>query len=100
MQTIFTEDFVSALKARYDRPGIVTPALFNFVTGKDFQELRDDIDKALNTMSEKCRDKFLMNFTNPDTFQTAYNEIAVAGYFAACGYNIEYEKEIDGLTPD
>ncbi|HRI04065.1 MAG TPA: hypothetical protein PLL77_10005 [Pyrinomonadaceae bacterium] len=99
MRTLFTDEFIHALKKRYDRPGTVTPALFNFVTG-EFQELRSDVDRTLNALSEECREKFLLSFTNPDTFQTAYNELAVAGYFAGYGYDIVYEIEIDGLTPD
>jgi hypothetical protein len=100
MSTIFTNEWVEELVARYGKPGTVTPALFNFVTGERWQRLRDVVDARLNGLADECREKFLLNFTNPDTFRTAYNELAVAGPFIDRNFRIEYERTTDGLTPD
>ena len=100
MPLIFTEDWIKELKHRYEKPGISAPPIFHVATAEKWQPLRDEIENWFSLLSNTSQEKLLINLRNPTSFIQTYNELAIAGFLLQLGYELDYESEIDGFTPD
>ncbi len=100
MPSLFKEERIEQLKARYEMPGIKPPALYNFVCFEKWLPIREELDGWFQMLTTDSQEKFLVNFWNPDAFIQSYNELNAVGLFLAKGFQAHYEPVIDDLTPD
>ncbi len=100
MQIVFEEKWIQELRERYERPGVYAPGLFRVATDTYWKYIRDEIEKWFALLSQESQVSLIKNLRNTKSFLHAYNELAVAGIFLDLGFQVEYEKECNGLTPD
>ena len=100
MARVFTKDWLEQLKHRYEKPGISAPPVFRVATTSKFQPIRDEIENWFSSLPVASQEKLLINLRNPNSFIQTYNELSIAGFLLQFNYEIEYENEIEGLTPD
>lgn len=101
MTQVFEPAWIQELEKRYgQRPKFQQPALYRLATRANLAERRALIEAWVQSLTPSTREVIIKRLRNPDQFFTAYNELAVGDILRRCGHKIEYEKPVDGKTPD
>jgi hypothetical protein len=98
---VFSKEYVQRVKSRYENNReYERPELYFIAVSELAQGFRDEIEEmfaSLSTDEQKCAITRLQSIEN---FTQTYNELAVGCMLKKLGYKVEYDKTIDGLTPD
>jgi hypothetical protein len=100
---VFTEEWVAQLEKRYGRlPEYQRPVIYTVATGDHNQPVRlkiEDwlVDLALQPAVER---ELIRRLRSPEHFIHTYHELIFADILQRRGFALEYEKQMDGLTPD
>jgi hypothetical protein len=89
------------LKEKYkNRPEWQRPEIWSLVCDPDRASQRQLVEKTLSRFSNDEVDKFIGRLCDNSRFYSTYLEICVASNFKDDGLTVEYEPELDNLTPD
>jgi hypothetical protein len=96
---LYTDEFMEKLEIIYkDKP---KNAFFNIATLSHNSGIKFQTEEWLNELSVANRNQFLKRFKkNHDNFLDTYHELAIGILFKRAELNPEYDKEINGKTPD
>jgi hypothetical protein len=98
---VFNSDWVDSIKQRYERlPSYQRPVLYSVAVDKKKENLRQEIEDWVKDLPQAARNKVIPRLRSPNNLQQAYNELAVGHTMKQLGYELEYEKQIAGITPD
>lgn len=103
MPIVFTDSWISESRKRYEKhKNIYRPLVYFAATSNDsiFKSVRDHIEIVVALLPLKQQRVLVQRLRSKDNFQTTYNEVIVGYLLSRMGFQIEYEKEIDGRTPD
>ena len=96
---VFTDDWLQKLHKKYDRlKPHQRPDLYYIATDKQYQALRQEIETYVATLPSAR--KLISDLRSPIHFQHTYHELIVGNALLQRGYQPEYDKQIDTLTPD
>ena len=98
---VFSNEWVEGIKRRYERlPPYQRPVIYSIAVDKDRESLRSEIEAWVERLPSTSREKLIPRLRSPRNIQQSYNELAVGHTLIEFGYELEYEQQIDGLTPD
>lgn len=97
---IFTHQFLTDIKTRYEKRGVIAPPLYRFATVEEFKPLRETLQTWVDRLPNKSQVAIVRNLRNPKSFYHTYNELKIAAFLLQRYVQIEYEQEFDGVTPD
>ena len=98
---VSSSDWVNYLKQRYERlPSYQRPVLYSIAVDKEKENLRLEIEDWVRDLPQAAKDKVIPRLRSPNNLQQAYNELAVGHTLKQLGYELEYERQIAGITPD
>lgn len=102
---VFTDEYIADLQRRYGRrPDYARPRKHFIAVEPSRQELRDWIEEQVDNLSQftplQKINKIVANLRSAKNYVQTRNELAVFSLLRRRGYEPEYERKIDGLTPD
>lgn len=98
---VFNEKFVQQICAKYEKRSEYNRPFFYFVaTDDDYQSLRTEIEDLTADLPQAAQAKVIHSLQCPKSFMQTYHELVAGNLFKRLGYHIEYEKTINGLSPD
>jgi hypothetical protein len=98
---VFDPAWIDNIKRRYGRlPHYDRPVIYSVAVDERYQALRTEIESWVSHLSMAAREKVIPKLRSSENFQQTYNELAVGHTLRRLGYELEYEKPVDGLTPD
>lgn len=96
---VFTIEWEQKIRRRYESlPGHLRPSLYNLVTSPKLEKVRLEVEKWVSDLPVETQEKVAKKLQSA-FFQT-YHELAAGNILQQLGYEAEYEKPINGLTPD
>jgi len=98
---VFTDEWVAQLKERYGtRPAYQKPRNY-FLAVEDYnQGIRLRIEEWVAALPAPVHHNLIQRLRSPKNFIHTYHELVVGDLLRRKGFDLEYEKEKDGLTPD
>ena len=99
---VFAQDWIESQRQKFDnRPKYEHPKGYQFLTSDECQPYRDRVEEWVESLvSPKRRKGIIQRLRSPRFFHDAYNELGVGDSLRRLGYSVEYEADIQGLTPD
>jgi hypothetical protein len=98
---VFTPEWISEQKRKYAHcPKHARPRQYRFWTSDECAVYRDSIEQWVGHISPESRTKVIPRLRKPEQFKQTYNELAVGESLRHMGHIVEYEVELQGLTPD
>src|ERR1051325_256010 len=100
---VFTEEWIGQLEKRYGRlPDYQKPVTYIVATGDHNQPIRLKIEEWITSLSlqPEVECELIRRLRTPEHFIHTYHELIFADILRQRGFALEYEKQIDGLTPD
>jgi hypothetical protein len=76
------------------------PECFALATAEDRQAQRQWVNAALRLLPEPGRSSIFGHLLNSRRFLQSYHELAVGDILMDAGYQVEYEPDLGGFTPD
>lgn len=102
MAYLYTPEFIQGKKKRYGnlQEGNNIPNGASIALSDACQHKREEIEEMLSRLSANDREQITSRLMNDKEFESTYNELVVGFWLNSLGYHAEYEKKIQGLTPD
>jgi len=102
MAYLYTPEFIQDRKKRYGdlKKGEKIPNGASIALSDACQHKREEIEEMLSRLSANDREQITSRLMNDKEFESTYNELVVGFWLNSLGYHVEYEKNIQGLTPD
>ena len=101
---VFTEEWRQELTNRYQSlKQLERPTVYCIAMEDKFRPMRECIETWVADQPALSREKLIKHFQSPkekDRFLHTYHELAVGNLLRASGLETEYEKVINGKTPD
>jgi hypothetical protein len=98
---VFTPDWIEEQKRKYDQhPDYARPKRYHFWTSDECRRSRDLIEQWVDLLPLRNRQQFIPRLRTSEQFEQTYNELAVGDSLRRMGHSVEYEVELQGLTPD
>ena len=98
---VFALEWVAEQRRRYEsRPEFQRPEAYPLWTTDRCQPLRSRIESWVGQLSLDQQEKVIPRLRDGAQFQQTHNELAVGDSLRRSGCEIDYEPEMDGLTPD
>jgi hypothetical protein len=98
---VFTPEWIAEQVRRYgNRAEHERPRLYHLWVNDEAQLLRDNIERWVDGLSPEARQRVIPRLRAPEQYLQTWNELAVGDSFRRMGHQAEYEKELQGLTPD
>src|SRR5574341_1577471 len=98
---VFSGEWLQQIQHRYDHyPDYKKPHIHRIATSNELQSVRDEIEQWLARLPEAARGRVVANVRSARSFRQTYHELAVGHILRRLGYEVEYEKAINNLTPD
>jgi hypothetical protein len=98
---VFDPVWVENIKRRYERlPPYDRPVIYPIAVDEKREGLRTEIESWVEPLPVATRRKLIPRLRSSEHIQQTYNELAVGHTLRQLGYELEYERSIDGLTPD
>jgi hypothetical protein len=98
---VFTPDWIAEQKRKYAKqPEHARPKRYHFWTSEECQSSRDLIEQWIDPLSPESRQLLITRLRTPKHFEQTYNELAVGDSLRKMGHSVEYEVDLQGLTPD
>ena len=100
---VFTEEWIEQLERRYGKlPEYQKPVTYFVALREHNQRVRLKIEEWLSALSlpHKAESELIKRLRSPEHFIHTYHELIFADILRRRGLVPEYEKQIDGLTPD
>ena len=98
---VFTPEWVAEQVRKYGKPAEhERPRLYHLWVCDEAQELRDNIERWVDSLSPEARQRVIPRLRAPEQYLQTWNELAVGDSFRRMGHQAEYEKDVQGLTPD
>jgi hypothetical protein len=98
---VFAPEWVAEQVRKYgNRPDHARPTLYAFWTSDEDRPRREIIERWVDLLPPASRQRLIPRLRTPEQFEQACNELAVGDSLRRIGHAVEYEVEIDGLTPD
>src|SRR6266446_3236375 len=98
---VFDPEWIAKQKSKYGPlPDYERPKPYWFWTSDESQGLRDLIEQWVDPLQTADRQKIISRLRQPKLFEQTRNELAVGDSLRRMGHTIEYEAELQGLTPD
>src|SRR4051794_37584475 len=97
---VFPPEWVESKRKRYDaHPRYARPRYYNLWTTDHCQYIRDRIDCLVRLLGPEQQKEAISRLRDDKLFRQAYNELAVGDSLRAPNRELQYEPELDGLTP-
>jgi hypothetical protein len=101
VRTLFEDDFLESLGRKFSsRPKWVWTELAQFALLEERAAQRAWVEAMLERFDDGQQAELKRRLSLDKQFEDTLRELAVAARFAQVGYAVEYEPEIDGVTPD
>jgi hypothetical protein len=98
---VFTPDWIAEQKRKYGQsPEHARPRLYYFWTSSETEGLRNLIEQWVDFLSPKNRQRVIPRLRATEQLRQTCNELAVGDSLRRMGHAVEYEVELQGLTPD
>lgn len=98
---VFSEEWVQQIKKRYERcEDFQRPPLRVVATDPKLQPMRDQIESWVKNLSEEQQKKVIQNLRSTENFLHTYHELVVGSLLKDFEFLPEYEKDLNGQTPD
>ena len=98
---VFDLTWIESIRRRYGRlPRYERPIIYSIAVDEEYQDLRTEIESWVGHLPIAAKDKVIPKLHSSENFQQTYNELAVGHTIRQLGFKPEYEKPIDGFTPD
>jgi hypothetical protein len=98
---VFTPQWVSSMVRRYgSRPDHSRPPLYWLWTAEERRERRELIECLVDLLPAGKRVSMVSRLRSPTSFRQAINELLVGDSLRKPEYELEFEPEIENLTPD
>ena len=98
---VFTPDWIAEQKRKYDQlPDHARPKLYYFWTSEEAQGLRNLVEQSVDRLPPESRQRVIPRLRTTEQFTQTRNELAVGDSLRRMGHAVEYEVELQGLTPD
>lgn len=92
---------MSELRRRYEkRPVYQRPRIYDIAVGPDCETLRAEIEDWVAGLASAVRPEVISKLRSAKGFVQTYHELAVGNILRRLGHEVEYEKNVGGLTPD
>jgi len=98
---VYTQDWIESLQRSFDnRLTYEHPKGYQFFTSDECQPCRDRVEEWVESLvSPEKWEGMIQRLRSPECIH-AYNELGVGDSLRRMGYSVEYEADIQGLTPD
>jgi len=98
---VFSSDWVDSIGQRYERlPSYQRPVLYSIAIDEEKENLRLEIEDWVRGLPQAAKKEIIPRLRSPKNLQQTYNELAVGHTLKQLGYELEYERQIAGITPD
>lgn len=98
---VFNEENVQELKRRYEQKlDSEKPIIYLIAVDQRLQYLRDEIEEMVATLPISKQQAVIPRLINANNFIDTYSELAVGNIIKQLGYQLEYDKKLEGFTPD
>jgi len=98
---VFSEEWVQKIRRRYERlPDYQRPLIYLVATSDKFQTVRDEVEQWVGELPDDEQFKVIPRLRSSRRFTQTYHELVVGNILREFGYQAEYEKALNGLTPD
>lgn len=97
---IFTKAFTEKIQQEYKRRPEKWKHLFFSATQEEAEFYRGELNNWAANVSPSVLDKMIVSLRKPDKHVHTRNELRVCYHLSQLGLKFEYEKELDGKTPD
>lgn len=98
---VFTDEWVQQLQHRYrQHPEYTRPRIYFIATSDEARDVREEIEAMVAALPESVRKDLISRLRKDVSYVETYNELIVGNALRQLGYQVEYSKNIDGLTPD
>jgi hypothetical protein len=97
----FTSEWVACQKRRYgSSPDHSRPPLYWLWTSNQRRERRESIERLVDLLPVEKRPGIISRLRTPVNFRQAINELLVGDSLRKPGHEVEFEPELENLTPD
>ena len=99
---VFSAGWIDQIKNRYERQQKhQRPEIYFVATSDKYKELRNEVEEWVADFPKATQNKLIPKLqSSENSIQNIYHELAVGNMLKKLGFQIEYEKKVDGLTPD
>ena len=98
---VFYPKYVQRIKNKYRQlPDYEKPEIYFIAVSDQYQYLRDEIEAMVAVFSQDEQEKVIPRLQAKDNFRQTYGELVVGILLRKLGYKVEYDKKIEGITPD
>ncbi len=99
---VFSAEWIDQIKNRYEqKPKHQRPEIYFVATSDKYKELRNEVEEWVADFPKATQNKLIPKLqSSENSIQNTYHELAVGNMLKKLGFQIEYEKKVDGLTPD
>jgi hypothetical protein len=98
---VFAEEWVQQIRCRYEQqPNYRRPRIYFVATSDELRTVHDEIEQWVAGLPQADQPKVIPKLRSVRNFTQTYHELAVGNTLIRLGYQLEYEKALDKLTPD
>lgn len=96
--TVFDPEYLQRLENKYGQyPDYAKPEIYSIV---QYQDLRDEIEAMVSVLSQDEQKNIIPRLRAKDNFRQTYGELVVGNLLRKLYYDVEYDKRIEGISPD
>jgi hypothetical protein len=101
MLQVFTKDWIQELRTQFERlPVSKRPVIYSIATADAYHSLRMAIEEMVCKLPPDKRNDVVGKFQTEEHFWNMFYTLTVGEMLAQKGYEVEYDKDFDGLNPD
>jgi hypothetical protein len=98
---VFTDEWIERLRHRYRQHAeYERPRIYFIATLDDWRDRREQIETWVEALPQVVQRDLIPRLRNDRSFIETYNELLVGYSLKQLGYQVEYNHEFNGLTPD
>jgi hypothetical protein len=98
---VFTPEWIAHKVRKYGKcADHARPSLYRLWVSDECQSRRDEIERLVEALPPAARQQVIPRLRTPEQFAQTWNELAVGDSFRRMGHRAEYEKDLEGVTPD
>ena len=99
--TVFTAQWVKDLRSHSETfPIHRRPPAYFIATDAELRPTREEIEQWVQDLPPHSQKILIPRLQSSENFRQTYHELVVGGLLKERGLRIEYERDIDGKTPD